>query len=222
MVDKTDFLDGFVFAHGNVFERARALFGRTGNEFWPGEGKRNPEVTDAELTWIRKETDLYNEELDKFIELKRKRIALQKRVGKQLNLGPREFTLTYSPQWGWDDTEARHHMRTAIDRLQRYYVNQLVELRAIGEVCKDGKSHVHCFYRLLDGCKITDKNFTRAYPKWNTKIKCGPTGHQGGHHATVHDEPSFRAYIEKEVDTAWLDILFSSDNNINADIEVQK
>lgn len=211
MSNETDFLDGFVFAHGNVLERARAKFGTTGSAFYPGCGKQNPDISQAELTWIRKETDLYNEELDKYIDIKRRHIALQKKVGKQLNLGPREFTLTYSPQWGWDDEEARSHMRTAIQRLQRYYSASIVEFRAIGEVCKDGKSHVHCFYRLSDGCKITDKNFSRAYPKWNAKIKCGPTGHQGGHHANVRDEASFKGYIEKDHDTAWLDILWSPD-----------
>jgi len=209
MSNETDFLDGFVFAHGNIMERARAIFGDTGSAFYPGGGKQNPEITQAELTWLRRETDLYNEELDRYIALKTKARRLQNKVGKAMKLGPREFTLTYSPQWGWDDTEARTHMSRAIERLCRYYSSQLVELRAIGEVCKDGKSHVHCFYSLEGGVKITDKNFTRAYPKWNTKIKCGKTGHQGGHHAEIHDEPSFRAYIEKEVDTAWLDYLFS-------------
>lgn len=209
MSHKTDSLDGFVFAHGNVMERARAIFGFTGSVFYPGQGPQYPDPTQEELQWIRKETDLYNEELDRFVALKVKFARLQKKVGSSLKLGPREFTLTYSPQWGWDDTEARHNMSVAIERLVRYHSGSIEELRAIGEVCKDGKSHVHCFYRLRDGLKITDKNFKRAYPMWDTKKKLGKTGHQGGHHAAVNDEASFKGYIEKDVDTAWMDFLFS-------------
>lgn len=210
---ETDFLDGFVFAHGNVIERARARFGPDYVYQYDGAGKRNGQprrrsMNSEECAWIRKETDLYNEEVEKYLELKARKRKLEQKVGKAMNLGPREFTLTYSPQWGWDDTEARSHMSRAIERLCRYYSSQIVELRAIGEVCKDGKSHVHCFYSLQDGLKITDKNFTRAYPKWNTKVK-HKNGHQGGHHATIKDEASFKAYIEKDLDSAWLDYLFS-------------
>lgn len=120
-------------------------------------------------------------------------------------LGAREFTLTYSPKW-FDDSKARELMRKAIDKLLRYYSNEIVELRAIGEVGSNGLSHVHCFYSLKGGLKITDKNFKRAYEYWNPKIKQGYTGHQGGHHATVRNQADFRGYIEKDVDTAWLDI----------------
>lgn len=218
MSDETKLLDGFVFAHGNVMERARAIFGFTGSAFYPGTGKQYPEITQAELAWLRKETDLYNEEVERYISLKARVHKLQNKVGKAMNLGPREFTLTYSPQWGWDDTEARTHMSRAIERLCRYYATQIVELRAVGEICKDGKSHVHCFYRLHEGLKITDKNFTRAYPKWNTKVKLGKTGHQGGHHATVKDEASFKGYLEKEIETSWLDYIFSPEEHNNASI----
>lgn len=124
-------------------------------------------------------------------------------------LGAREFTLTYSPRW-FNDDEARCEMKKAIEKLVKYYKDEIVQLRAIGEVGSNGLSHVHCFYKLSGGLKITDKNFKRAWKFWDTKIKQGPTGHQGGHHATVRHESDFAGYIEKDIDTAWLDIVYPS------------
>lgn len=124
------------------------------------------------------------------------------------DLGAREFTLTYSPTW-FSDEEARRQMRRAIERICKYYKDgdqRIIQLRAIGEVGSNGLSHVHCFYKLLGGVKITDKNFKRAYPPWDPKIKQGPSGHKGGHHANVKHDADFLGYIEKQADTAWLDI----------------
>lgn len=124
------------------------------------------------------------------------------------DLGAREFTLTYSPKW-FSDEEARLQMRRAIERLIKYYKDgdqRILKLRAIGEVGSNGLSHVHCFYKLMGGVKITDKNFKRAYSPWDPKVKQGPTGHKGGHHANVKHDADFLGYIEKQVGTAWLDI----------------
>lgn len=120
-------------------------------------------------------------------------------------LGSREFTFTYSPKW-FDDETARLTMTKAIQRLMKYYENEMIEFRAVGEVGTNGLSHVHCFYKLQDGLKITDKNFKRAYPYWDTKKKQGYSGHQGGHHANVKSESDFMGYMEKDIETAWLDI----------------
>lgn len=122
-------------------------------------------------------------------------------------LGSREFTLTYSPKW-FGDEEARRIFHLAIQRLVKYYEHEIIEMRAIGEVGSNGLSHVHCFYKLEGGLKMTDKNFRRAYPKWDTSVKQGHTGHQGGHHANVRTESDFKGYIEKDIDSAWLDISF--------------
>lgn len=125
-------------------------------------------------------------------------------------LGAREFTLTYSPKW-FSDEEARRQMKKAIERICKYYKDgdtRIIKLRAVGEVGSNGLSHVHCFYKLLGGVKITDKNFKRAYPPWDPKVKQGPSGHKGGHHATVRHESDFAGYIEKQVESAWLDISF--------------
>lgn len=118
-------------------------------------------------------------------------------------LGAREFTLTYSPKW-FDDSEARVRMMKAIDKLCKYYEHDILELRAVGEVGSNGLSHVHCFYKLRGGLKITDKNFKRAYPNWNPKKKIGH-GFEGGHHANVKEEADFRGYIDKDVDVAWME-----------------
>lgn len=127
-------------------------------------------------------------------------------------LGAREFTLTYSPKW-FDDNEARMLMTKAIDKLMKYYKDEITQFRAVGEVGTNGLSHVHCFYKLTGGLKITDKNFKRAWSRWNPK-KPLQRGFEGGHHATVKNESDFLGYIDKDVDTAWLDKTFSRDNNI--------
>lgn len=132
-------------------------------------------------------------------------------------LGAREFTLTYSPKW-FGDATARYEMSKAIDKLMKYYKDEIIQLRAVGEVGTNGLSHVHCFYKLHGGIKITDKNFKRAWKYWNPK-KPLQRGFEGGHHATVRNESDFLGYIDKDADTAWLDKTFSRDNNINADYQ---
>lgn len=113
-------------------------------------------------------------------------------------LGPREFTLTYSPAWGWSDSDARSMMQLAIERLCRYYADDIVELHARGEVGKNGLSHIHCYYELKGGLKMTDKNFKRAYPRWNPAKKTSKKGFEGGHHETVKVTADFKGYMEKE------------------------
>jgi len=118
-------------------------------------------------------------------------------------LGAREFTLTYSPKW-FSDNEAKAKMIMAIEKLCKYYRDEIVQLRAVGEVGTNGLSHIHCFYKLRGGLKITDKNFKRAWPHWNPKIKLG-SGFEGGHHACVKSESDFMGYIDKDVETAWME-----------------
>jgi len=139
----------------------------------------------------------------KLAEIKERKKAQQK--PNRYELGAREFTLTYSPKW-FDDTEARLKMATAIQKLCRSYKNDIIQLRAVGEVGTSGLSHIHCFYKLRNGLKITDKNFKRAWPMWNTHVKQGPTGHQGGHHATVRNEADFQGYIDKDIENAWFEV----------------
>lgn len=125
-------------------------------------------------------------------------------------LGAREFTLTYSPKW-FDDANARTGMMQAISKLIKYYKDEIITLRAVGEVGTNGLSHVHCFYKLAGGLKITDKNFKRAWKHWNPK-KPLQRGFEGGHHATVRNESDFLGYIDKDIDTAWYDKTFSREN----------
>lgn len=117
------------------------------------------------------------------------------------HLGAREFTLTYSPQW-FGDNEARRQMIRAIDKLVKYYNEEIKEFVAIGEVGDNGLSHIHAFYELQGGRKITDKNFKRAYPRWNPNRKLG-RGFEGGHHATIGRMSNFYGYIEKEKESSW-------------------
>jgi len=118
-------------------------------------------------------------------------------------LGAREFTLTYSPKW-MEDAEARVEMEKAIEKLCRYYRDEIIELRAVGEVGSNGLAHVHCFYKLDGGKKMTDKNFKRAWKYWNPKKKIG-RGFEGGHHANVKEESDFRGYIDKDASSAWME-----------------
>jgi len=128
-------------------------------------------------------------------------------------LGPREFTLTYSPSWYSEDTDAQNAMRCAVERLTKYYKDEIIEFHAVGEFTKDGKSHVHAWYHLRDGHKITDKNFKRAYPHWDARKKLGK-GHQGGHHATITRLSDFYGYAEKHLEEAWLNVnINNADDN---------
>jgi len=122
-------------------------------------------------------------------------------------LGAREFTLTYSPKWFTDDMAAREAMRSAMRKLMKYHQGQITHLRAVGEVGKNGASHIHCMYMLEGGRKITDKNFRRAWSYWNPDIK-HDNGFQGGHHDTVKNTADFLGYIDKDIDTAWLEIKY--------------
>lgn len=108
-------------------------------------------------------------------------------------LGPREFTLTYSPDW-FDDDKAQFFMKQAIERIVKYYEDEIVYLRAVGERTKANRVHIHCYYELKGGVKITDKNMKRAYHKWDSKHH---------HHKLVRNTSNFKGYIDKEIETAW-------------------
>ena len=134
-------------------------------------------------------------------------------------LGAREFTLTYSPKW-MNDAQARVEMEKAMNKLYRYYEGSIVKLRAVGEVGNNGLSHIHCFYKLEGGLKITDKNFQRAWKYWNPKKPLG-RGFEGGHHATVKEEADFLGYIEKDIETSWYEKNITLDNNIQNEGQIQ-
>lgn len=150
-------------------------------------------LTDDEWTDHLVLMERHIEHLDKLL-LERKKNPVKTHVGYEL--GAREFTLTYSPDW-YDDDEARKYMQRAIDRLCNYYSQEIVVLHARGEVGKNGMSHVHCYYELKGGLKMTDKNFKRAYPRWDPRKKFGK-GFQGGHHETVKSKSSFIGYINED------------------------
>lgn len=135
----------------------------------------------------------------------------RKHAGHQL--GAREFTLTYSPQW-CDDQTARKLMIRAIERIMKYYANEMCELEVVGEVTKSGQSHIHGYYLLDGGLKITDKNFKRAYKFWNPKKKLG-RGHEGGHHEVVKTESDFKGYIDKDRLTAWYEYSYRREEHNN-------
>jgi len=140
--------------------------------------------------------------------------ALPKKQKKHAGnmLGAREFTLTYSPKW-YNDEEARLQMLNAMNKLYKYYEGMIVKLRAVGEVGSNGLSHIHCFYELEGGVKITDKNFKRAWKYWNPAKPLGK-GFEGGHHANVREISDFLGYIEKDIETSWLDINISSQKEV--------
>lgn len=145
--------------------------------------------------------DYYEQQLQKVREAKRQRMAKTNRY----DLGAREFTFTYSPKW-FNDQEARLQMSSAIQKICKYYKDEIIQLRAVGEVGTNGLSHIHCFYKLRGGLKISDKNFRRAFKMWNPRVKQGPTGHQGGHHANVRNEADFQGYIDKDIENSWFEV----------------
>lgn len=138
---------------------------------------------------IQDESDLAAQHLQTHIIIVRK-----KHAGHEL--GAREFSLTYSPKW-MDDASARNQMIIAIGRLQKYYRNEIQSFIAVGETGKNGASHIHGYYLLAGGKRMTDKNFQRAWKYWNPKKTIGD-GFEGGHHAIVKSESNFKGYIDKE------------------------
>jgi len=140
-------------------------------------------------------------------------IAIKTKKHRGYELGAREFTLTYSPKW-MNDAQARTEMEKAMNKLVKYYEGCIIKLRAVGEVGSNGLSHIHCFYKLQKGLKITDKNFKRAWKYWNPQKPLGK-GFEGGHHATVKEESDFLGYIEKDIETSWFQIYISSDDITN-------
>jgi len=153
---------------------------------------------------VKEEAYYFYEAFQGLCELNALPVKTKKHAGYQL--GAREFTLTYSPKW-FDDVQARKEMKKAMNRLLKYYDGKIEKLRAVGEVGSNGLSHIHCFYKLEGGVKITDKNFQRAWPYWNPKKPLG-RGFEGGHHANVKEESDFLGYIDKDALTAWIDINF--------------
>jgi len=135
------------------------------------------------------------------------------------DLGPREFTLTYTPHWYDDDTDAQNAMRCAVEKLTRYYKDEIIEFHAIGEFTRNGRSHVHGWYHLIGGLKITDKNFKRAWKHWNPKRKLN-RGFEGGHHETINRVSDFAGYTEKHLEEAWLEIHIN--NGVQEDNDSQE
>ena len=156
---------------------------------------RNHQATEQEL-------DTYITAMENYLALRN----VKPKKHQSYQLGAREFTFTYSPKW-FDDATARMTMTVAVNKLIKYYKDEITQLRAVGEVGTNGLSHVHCFYKLRGGLKITDKNFKRAYPHWNPAKKL-QKGFEGGHHDTVKNEADFLGYIDKDVDDAWLEIYY--------------
>jgi len=137
--------------------------------------------------------------------------VLKGREKQDRELGPREFTLTYSPSWFETDEEAQRAMTLAIERLTKYYKKEIIEFNAVGEYTAAGASHIHAWYHLTGGRKITDKSFKRAYPRWNPKKKLG-RGFEGGHHQTINRLSDFSSYIEKHLDEAWFNLSINNGN----------
>lgn len=162
--------------------------------------------------------EVYRKWLDRSfqIDLHDKRVVelAKPRVRKHAGhlLGAREFTLTYSPQWGISDEQACELMVQAIKRLIKYYKNEIDEFVCVGERTKSGNAHIHCYYLLHGGKKISDKNFARAYKYWDPKKILGRRGHQGGHHELVQNECDFKGYIDKCPD-AWYKYSFVEDQH---------
>lgn len=164
---------------------------------WESASNRYFEWKDEYLAWRKKE----------YAKLRRNNAAGE----NQHELGPREFTFTYSPEWYDEDVDAQRAMEIAVEKLTRYYKDEIIEFHAVGEFTRDGRAHVHGWYHLDGGRKITDKNFKRAWKHWNPKRKLGK-GFEGGHHATIQRTSDFSGYVEKHLEEAWLKVDINNGN----------
>lgn len=135
---------------------------------------------------------------------RRQREQAHKRNAEKLHKGAWAFTLTYSPaKHGWGKEEAQSAMREAIRRLRHYYRHEIEEFEAVGEWTQAGLPHVHGWYRLTAGKRMTTKNFKRAFPIWNPNHRMGK-GHEGGYHEPAKSDSDYAGYIQKDLDDAWL------------------
>lgn len=155
-----------------------------------------------QLNDLMKQHKAWLEFMEGYLAWRRKQMKLDKAGNNGSQLGPREFTFTYGEHFA-DPEEAKRVMAQAIDRLTRYYKDEIIEFHAVGEYTQAGRPHIHGWYHLENGLKITDKNFKRAYPPWNPKKKLG-RGFEGGHHATIERVSDFHGYTEKHLQEAWL------------------
>lgn len=150
-------------------------------------------------------------------ERRQKELAHQRNKEK-LHKGAWTFTLTYSPlKHGWDKPEAQAVMSEAIKRLRHYYRNEIEEFEAVGEWTQAGLPHIHGYYRLNGGKRITTKNFKRAYPIWNPDHRIGK-GHEGGYHEPAKSDSDYSGYIQKDLDDAWLVVSTTLDANQAPDL----
>lgn len=171
----------------------------------------------SHLEEIRRQIDT---SLDLHNQIIANRLSRQNRRNKLSEQGPWEFTLTYSPKWYDSDEQAQDSMKKAMDKLIRYYKSEIKELHAVGEYTSSGNSHIHCWYHLTSGHKITDKNFKRAYKHWNPRKKLG-RGHQGGHHEPIKNTSDFAGYIEKDIDKSWYVIDIPNGDNRQEEDKIQ-
>lgn len=162
--------------------------------------------------------DMYSASITR--EERRHEINVARSVLKS-ELGPREFTLTYSNAWYAEDEDAQIAMKAAIEKLTRYYKQEIIEFHAVGEFTQANRAHVHCWYLLTGGRKITDKNFKRAWSHWNPKKKLGK-GFEGGHHATITRVSDFAGYAEKHLEEAWLKVDITNAEVSNEGSEVRE
>jgi len=157
--------------------------------------------------WMTDDMNKYEIQLlEKVVSSLEQKIAEKPKFNKHgaHELGPREFTLTYSPEWGMSDAKAQDDMRIAVNKLLKWYKDEIIEFHAVGEFTKSGQAHIHGIYHLVGGLKITNKNFERAWPYWNPKKKLG-RGFVGGHHEVVRSVSDFKGYIEKS-ENQWFSV----------------
>jgi len=166
----------------------------------PGWSQYQIDFALAEVAFNR-----YSKWRDDYLKWRKEQVSKNAAGNNQHQLGPREFTFTYTDEWYENDTDAQTAMRCAVEKLTRYYKDEIIEFHAVGEYTRAGRAHVHCWYHLTGGRKITDKNFKRAWKHWDPKRKLGK-GFQGGHHETVNRASDFAGYTEKHLEEAWLNI----------------
>lgn len=180
----------------------------------PGPAPREPPAFATDWTWClfydnyrpwEAAYDRYSKYMEGYLKWRKEQRHKNAAGNNQHQLGPREFTLTYSDKHFDNDEDAQSAMRSALEKLTRYYRDEIIEFHAVGEFTRAGRSHVHGWYNLVGGRKITDKNFKRAYPIWNPKRKLGK-GFEGGHHATISRVSDFAGYTEKHLEEAWIKV----------------
>lgn len=118
---------------------------------------------------------------------------LEQKVGKKREYA---FTLTSNQTDPEKFATVEEEMIIAVGKILTQQTCPVLEAEAYLEYCKDGKPHIHGWYRCDKGHRIYQKIFKRYWPLWNEDKKAG-SGSIGGYHKEMQSN-KYKDYASAE------------------------